>query len=129
MIKSVKLAAAATLMIAAAPLSAEAFPVATAPVAPAAVTLVAGGCGPAFHRGPLGGCRPNGMMVAPLVRRPVIVAPIVRRPICRTVLLPLPHRVMPLSRRRPAASRAAGHSPYRRTAPLQRGSILQKNKT
>ena len=42
--------------------------------------LVAGGCGPAFHRGPLGGCRPN---------RAVIVA----RPVCRTVLLPLPHRV------------------------------------
>jgi hypothetical protein len=24
-----------------------------------AVTLVSGGCGPAFHRGPYGGCRPN----------------------------------------------------------------------
>ena len=23
------------------------------------VTLVSGGCGPAFHRGPYGGCRPN----------------------------------------------------------------------
>ncbi|USI74714.1 hypothetical protein LHA26_18360 [Sphingomonas morindae] len=27
----------------------------------------AGGCGPGFHRGPYGGCRPN--------RRPVLVAP------------------------------------------------------
>ncbi len=25
----------------------------------AALTLVAGGCGPGFHRGPMGGCRPN----------------------------------------------------------------------
>lgn len=24
-----------------------------------AITLVAGGCGPGFHRGPMGGCRPN----------------------------------------------------------------------
>ncbi len=24
------------------------------------VTTVAGGCGPGFHRGPYGGCRPNG---------------------------------------------------------------------
>ena len=24
------------------------------------VILVSGGCGPAFHRGPFGGCRPNG---------------------------------------------------------------------
>ena len=23
------------------------------------LTLVSGGCGPAFHRGPFGGCRPN----------------------------------------------------------------------
>ena len=84
MIKFVKLAAAAALMIAAVPLSAEAFPIATAPAASAGVTLVAGGCGPAFHRGPFGGCRPNGVIVAPMVRRPLI---------CRTVLLPLPHRV------------------------------------
>ena len=45
------------------------------------LTLVAGGCGPAFHRGPLGGCRPNTAVV------------VARRPICRMVLLPLPHRV------------------------------------
>jgi hypothetical protein len=35
----------------------------------------AGGCGPGFHRGPYGGCRPNGGVV--VVRRPpvVVVAP------------------------------------------------------
>ncbi len=31
--------------------------------APAAVTLVSEGCGPRFHRGPRGGCRPNGFFV------------------------------------------------------------------
>ena len=30
------------------------------------VVLAAGGCGPGFHRGPLGGCRPNGI-------RPIVV--------------------------------------------------------
>jgi hypothetical protein len=38
----------------------------------------AGGCGPGFHRGPYGGCRPNRgvMMVAPRVVRPgVVVVP------------------------------------------------------
>lgn len=29
------------------------------------VVLVAGGCGPGFHRGPYGACRPNGVVVAP----------------------------------------------------------------
>jgi hypothetical protein len=35
----------------------------------------AGGCGPGFHRGPYGGCQPNGGVV--VVRRPpvVVVAP------------------------------------------------------
>jgi hypothetical protein len=28
--------------------------------APSAITLTAGGCGIGFHRGPYGGCRPNG---------------------------------------------------------------------
>ncbi len=82
----IKRAAAAAVLIAALPLSAEAFPVATAPAAraDAGVTLVAGGCGPGFHRGPLLGCRPN---------RVVLLGPVVRRPFCRMVLLPLPHRV------------------------------------
>src|SRR3954451_13277198 len=44
----------------------------------------AGGCGPGFHRGPYGGCRPNGgaVIVAPrvvaprvVVARPVVVVP------------------------------------------------------
>jgi hypothetical protein len=36
----------------------------------------AGGCGPGFHRGPYGGCQPNGpVVVAPVA--PVVVAPAV----------------------------------------------------
>lgn len=44
----------------------------------------AGGCGIGFHRGPYGGCRPNGpvvvapgpaVVVAPRVVAPVVVAP------------------------------------------------------
>ena len=31
----------------------------------------AGGCGPGFHRGPYGGCRPNGDVV--VVERPAVV--------------------------------------------------------
>ena len=42
-----------------------------------------GGCGPGFHRGPYGGCRPNGpVVVAPAA--PVVVAPpavVVRPPV------------------------------------------------
>jgi hypothetical protein len=39
----------------------------------------AGGCGPGMHRGPYGGCRPNGGVVvvpgAVVVERPVVVVP------------------------------------------------------
>ncbi len=37
----------------------------------------AGGCGPGFHRGAYGGCRPNGevVVVAPRVVAPVVVVP------------------------------------------------------
>ena len=37
----------------------------------------AGGCGPGYHRGPYGGCRPNGVVVVTprVVERPVIVVP------------------------------------------------------
>ena len=37
----------------------------------------AGGCGPGFHRGPYGGCRPNRevVVVAPRVVAPVVVVP------------------------------------------------------
>jgi hypothetical protein len=39
----------------------------------------AGGCGPGFHRGPYGGCQPNGpVVVAPVA--PVVVAPAVVAP-------------------------------------------------
>jgi hypothetical protein len=38
-----------------------------------------GGCGPGFHRGPYGHCRPNGPVVvapaAPVVVAPAVVAP------------------------------------------------------
>ena len=45
-----------------------------------AVTLAAGGCGLGFHRGPLGGCVRNGVVVvrpAPVVVAPAVVAPVV----------------------------------------------------
>ena len=84
MTKTIKLAAAAAALFASLPLSAEAMPLAPAAPADAGVTLVAGGCGPAFHRGPFGGCRPNVGYVRPFVRRPLF---------CRTVLLRLRHRV------------------------------------
>ena len=42
-----------------------AVPVQAMPIAPLSgvesnITLIAGGCGAGFHRGPNGGCRPNG---------------------------------------------------------------------
>jgi len=43
-----------------------------------------GGCGPGFHRGPYGHCRPNGPVVvapaAPVVVAPAVVAPAVVAP-------------------------------------------------
>ena len=88
MTQSIKLAVAAAALFAALPMSAEAMPIAPAASADAGVMLVAGGCGPGFHRGPFLGCRPNRFFGRPLL------GPVVRRPVvCRTVLLPLPHRV------------------------------------
>jgi hypothetical protein len=49
----------ALLGAAAAPAKAMPFP-SLADQAPSAITLTAGGCGIGFHRGPYGGCRPNG---------------------------------------------------------------------
>ena len=46
-------------LAAAAPAHAMPFPP-LADQAPSAITLTAGGCGIGFHRGPYGGCRPNG---------------------------------------------------------------------
>src|SRR6266404_9520053 len=51
----------------------------------------AGGCGPGFHRGPYGGCRPNGGVV---VVAPRVVAP-------RVVLAPAPVVVVPPARAYP----------------------------
>lgn len=58
--KIVPTLAAASLMIAGFVFDAQAMP--TAPIATdhaPGVTLIAGGCGPGWHRGPYGGCRPN----------------------------------------------------------------------
>ncbi len=57
--KIVAAAFAASLAWAASP--ASAMPVGSLDQAQnAMITHVAGGCGPGFHRGPYGGCRPNG---------------------------------------------------------------------
>jgi hypothetical protein len=42
----------------------QAMPFAPVEKAPSAITLAAGGCGAGFHRGPNGGCRPNGAAYA-----------------------------------------------------------------
>lgn len=77
--------------------SALAFPApqppqaATSAAAPdgAPVEHVAQGCGLGFHRGPWGGCRPNGVVVVP---GPVVVAP---GPV---VVAPAPVVVVPATR-------------------------------
>jgi hypothetical protein len=48
------------------------------------VIHVAGGCGPGFHRGPMGGCRANRAVVVrpPVVRRCRVWGP--GRRVCRT---------------------------------------------
>lgn len=50
-----------------------AAPAMAMPVGPATssdlVTTVAGGCGPGWHRGPYGGCRPGGYYGRPVYRR------------------------------------------------------------
>jgi hypothetical protein len=58
--KTVFASALALLGLAAAvPADAMPFPP-LADQTPSAITLTAGGCGGGFHRGPNGGCRPNG---------------------------------------------------------------------
>jgi hypothetical protein len=60
---------------------AQAFPIAPATTgASNDVILVAGGCGPGFHRGPRGGCRPN---VAAGPRCRVVIGPHGSRRVCR----------------------------------------------
>jgi hypothetical protein len=56
--KQVFIASLAFLGLAAGP--AAAMPVAPLTDVPSVITLTAGGCGIGFHRGPYGGCRPNG---------------------------------------------------------------------
>jgi hypothetical protein len=46
-----------------------------------------GGCGPGFHRGPYGGCRPNRGPVVVVPGAPVVVAPAVVAP---AVVAPAP---------------------------------------
>lgn len=74
--------AAAFLAVSAAGLGA----VSAMPVAPSSagsnVIHVAQGCGPGFHRGPMGACRPNRGYVRPTVRRCRYWGP--GRRVCRT---------------------------------------------
>lgn len=48
----------------------QAMPIAPLPASASAVTLVSGGCGIGFHRGPYGGCLPNGYGGAVVVGAP-----------------------------------------------------------
>jgi hypothetical protein len=74
-----------------------AMPVGPGGLAAAPVIPVAGGCGPGFHRGPLGGCvRNRGVVV---VQPPVVVAPpaiVVRPPIVVAPPVVVAPRVCPL---------------------------------
>lgn len=72
-------AAAAIAIVALGCGSAMAMPLAPAAPAKAPIVLVRGGCGPAFHRGPYGGCVPNGERV---VVEPRVVAPVRLPPPC-----------------------------------------------
>jgi hypothetical protein len=65
--RGILIASAFALIGLAAAAPSQAMPFAPADQAPSAITLTAGGCGAGFHRGPNGGCRPNG---APAYRHP-----------------------------------------------------------
>jgi hypothetical protein len=60
--KTLLLAAAVSLSAALAPIDAQAFSASPGPSGyqSPGITLVEGGCGYGYHRGPYGGCRPNG---------------------------------------------------------------------
>jgi hypothetical protein len=47
-----------------------------------------GGCGIGFHRGPLGGCRPNGVVVVAPAAPVVVAAPVVAAPAAVVVAPP-----------------------------------------
>ena len=64
------LLALAVLPLSFATLPAQAFPMSATPAVAPQITLVAGGCGLGYHRGPFGGCRPNGGPVLAVRRCP-----------------------------------------------------------
>ena len=76
MLKKLSLVVAAGALMA---LASSAQAMSPAPVATGTdVIAVAGGCGPGFHRGPYGRCRPNAGPI--IVGRPVVVCRQVRTP-------------------------------------------------
>jgi len=58
---------------------ANAMPVAPSSGSSADVIQIAGGCGPGFHPGPYGHCRPNYYRPPVVVRPPVVARPYARR--------------------------------------------------
>jgi hypothetical protein len=58
--RNILIASAFALASLAAAAPSQAMPFASADKTPSMITLTAGGCGAGFHRGPNGGCRPNG---------------------------------------------------------------------
>src|SRR5689334_2042908 len=61
------------------PVASQAMSVSPAPNTNDLIALTAGGCGPGFHRGPYGGCQPNGYG-RPVYGRPVYGRPAYGRP-------------------------------------------------
>jgi hypothetical protein len=55
--------------------TANAYPVAPDPAPARMMIRIAGGCGWGFHRGPYGGCRPNGAGAVVVVPGAIVVAP------------------------------------------------------
>jgi hypothetical protein len=53
----------------------QAMPLASGQAPTSMIVKVAGGCGLGFHRGPYGGCRPNGGEAVVVVPGVVVVAP------------------------------------------------------
>jgi hypothetical protein len=64
LMRNILIASAFALVGLSAAAPSQAMPFAPADKAPSAITLTAGGCGAGFHRGPNGGCRPNGGVYA-----------------------------------------------------------------
>jgi hypothetical protein len=70
-------AMAIAVLLSFAAVDAQAFPLTSAPAGTGTpdITLVEGGCGPGWHRGEFGRCRPNGPAVVVVPAAPVVVAP------------------------------------------------------